>query len=74
MNEMEVVGVQQVLPSNTPVILLREKEGERLLPIFIGLPEATAIGLTLAGQEPPRPMTHDPVSYTHLTLPTILLV
>ena len=59
MNEMEVVGVQQVLPSNTPVILLREKEGERLLPIFIGLPEATAIGLTLAGQEPPRPMTHD---------------
>ena len=35
MNEMEVVGVQQVLPSNTPVILLREKEGERLLPIFI---------------------------------------
>ena len=59
MNEMIVIGVQQVLPSNTPVILLREKEGERLLPIFIGLPEATAIGSTLAGQEPPRPMTHD---------------
>ena len=59
MIRMEVVGVQQVLPSNTPVVLLREEEGERLLPIFIGLPEATAIGLALSGQEPPRPMTHD---------------
>ena len=59
MIKMEVVGVQQVLPSNTPVVLLREEDGERLLPIFIGLPEATAIGLALSGQEPPRPMTHD---------------
>ena len=60
--KMEVVGVQQVLPSNTPVVLLREKDGERLLPIFIGLSEATAIGLALSGQEPPRPMTHDLMS------------
>jgi bifunctional DNase/RNase len=59
MIKMEVLGVQQVLPSNTPVVLLREEDGERLLPIFIGLPEATAIGLALSGQEPPRPMTHD---------------
>lgn len=59
MIKMEVLGVQQVLPSNTPVVLLREEEGERLLPIFIGLPEATAIGLALSGQDPPRPMTHD---------------
>ena len=59
MIEMEVVGVQEVLPSNVPVVLLRESEGERLLPIFIGMPEATAIGLALAGHDPPRPMTHD---------------
>ena len=59
MIKMEGVGVQQVLPSNTPVVLLREENGERLLPIFIGLPEATAIGLALSGQVPPRPMTHD---------------
>jgi hypothetical protein len=56
---MEVVGVQEVLPSDTPVVLLREADGERMLPIFIGLPEAKAIALALAGQEPPRPMTHD---------------
>jgi len=59
---MEVVGVQEVLPSDTPVVLLREADGERLLPIFIGLPEAKAIALALAGQEPPRPMTHDLMS------------
>ena len=59
MIEMEIVGVQEVLPSNVPVVLLRESEGERLLPIFIGMPEATAIVLALAGQDPPRPMTHD---------------
>ncbi len=59
---MEVVGVQEVLPSDTPVVLLRESDGERMLPIFIGLPEAKAIALALAGQEPPRPMTHDLMS------------
>ena len=42
---MEVVGVQEVLPSDTPVVLLREADGERMLPIFIGLPEAKAIAL-----------------------------
>ncbi|MBT6063258.1 MAG: bifunctional nuclease family protein [Actinobacteria bacterium] len=59
MIEMRVVGIQEVLPSSTPVVLLREMEGERLLPIFIGMAEATAIGLVLADQKPPRPMTHD---------------
>ncbi len=56
---MEVLGVQEVLPSDTPVVLLRETEGERMLPIFIGLPEAKSIGLAMTGQDPPRPMTHD---------------
>ncbi|GIT00105.1 MAG: hypothetical protein CM1200mP26_18170 [Acidimicrobiales bacterium] len=41
------------------MVLLRESNGERMLPIFIGLPEAKAIGLAMAGQDPPRPMTHD---------------
>ena len=59
MIEMQVVGVQEVLPTNTPVVLLRESEGRRLLPIFIGHPEATAIALALAGEETPRQMTHD---------------
>jgi len=56
---MDVLGVQEVLPSDTPVVLLRESDGERMLPIFIGLPEAKAIGWAMAGQDPPRPMTHD---------------
>jgi len=49
--------------SNQPVILLRpveEPEGEgRILPIWIGHPEATSILLALQGVDPPRPMTHD---------------
>ena len=49
--------------SNQPVIILKpldEEPGDgRLLPIWIGHPEATAILLALEGVEPPRPMTHD---------------
>lgn len=47
------------LPTNTPILLLREQEGSRYLPIWIGTPEATAIALALEGVEPQRPMTHD---------------
>lgn len=57
---MELVGVRVELPSNSPIVLLQEQGGdERLLPIFIGGPEATAIALALEEVEPPRPMTHD---------------
>ncbi|MCP4658027.1 MAG: PDZ domain-containing protein [bacterium] len=45
--------------SNSPVVLLRELESGQVLPIWIGLAEARAIGLALHGIEPPRPMTHD---------------
>jgi hypothetical protein len=57
---MEIVGVRVELPSNTPIVLLRETEGShRMLPIFIGGPEATAIALALDEVATPRPMTHD---------------
>lgn len=57
---MELVGVRLELPSNQPIVLLRETEGRRrILPIFIGNPEATAIALALDQVETPRPMTHD---------------
>ncbi len=57
---MEVLEVRVELPSNTPVVLLRETTGAgRLLPIFIGGAEATAIALALDEVETPRPMTHD---------------
>lgn len=58
--EMQMVGVRVELPSNSPIVLLQEQGGdERLLPIFIGGAEATAIALALDEVEPPRPMTHD---------------
>jgi uncharacterized protein len=60
MVEMELVGVRVEQPTNTPIVMLREREGERrTLPIFIGGPEATAIAFALEQVETPRPMTHD---------------
>lgn len=60
MVEMELVGVRVELPTNTPIVLLRELEGDRrMLPIFIGPPEATAIAFALEQVATPRPMTHD---------------
>lgn len=55
---MALLGVR-VEANNQPIVLLREEGGSRYLPIFIGIPEATAIGYVLQGHEPPRPMTHD---------------
>ncbi|MCD9623102.1 bifunctional nuclease family protein [Rhabdothermincola sp. EGI L10124] len=57
---MELVAVRIELPGNIPVVVLREREGEhRLLPIFIGQPEAAAIAFALDGVVTQRPMTHD---------------
>ena len=116
---MQVVGVRIEMPSNQPIVLLKEIDGVRFLPIWVGAVEATAIAFAQQGVTPPRPLTHDlmqdivesldatltavqvtameegvfmasllmrdlegktisvsarPVSYTHLTLPTILRV
>src|SRR5258705_9429061 len=57
--QMSLVGVRVEVPSNQPIVLLREDDGQRFLPIFIGSPEATAIVYALQGMETPRPMTHD---------------
>jgi bifunctional DNase/RNase len=60
MVEMELVAVRIELPGNIPVVVLREmSEARRLLPIFIGQPEATAIAFALDGVVTQRPMTHD---------------
>ncbi|MEA2517808.1 MAG: uncharacterized protein QOG16_1646 [Actinomycetota bacterium] len=53
------MGVRVELPSNQPIVLLKEVNGERYLPIWIGAVEATAIAFALQGIETPRPMTHD---------------
>ena len=59
MIEMNLVGVRVELPTNQPIVLLREREGERFLPIWIGAMEATAIAFALQGIVTARPMTHD---------------
>jgi bifunctional DNase/RNase len=57
---MELIGVRVEVPANTPVLMLREQEGgHRVLPIYIGGPEATSIHQAIEGIEPPRPLTHD---------------
>jgi bifunctional DNase/RNase len=59
MIELSLVGVRVELPSNQPIVLLKEVDGERFLPIWIGAVEATAIAFALQGIQTPRPMTHD---------------
>ncbi len=59
MLELSLVGVRVELPSNQPIVLLKEVNGDRYLPIWIGAVEATAIAFALQGIETPRPMTHD---------------
>ena len=56
---MALMGVRVEVPTNQPIVLLREEGGVRYLPIFIGPPEATAIVYALQGMDTPRPMTHD---------------
>jgi uncharacterized protein len=56
---LEIVGVRVELPSNQPIVLLKEQEGTRYLPIWIGANEATAIATAMEGVTPPRPLTHD---------------
>ena len=57
--QVDVVGVRLELPSNQPVLILRDQQATRYLPLWIGTAEATAISLALEGVEPPRPLTHD---------------
>jgi uncharacterized protein len=59
MIEMTVAGVRIEFPSNSPIVLLREADGERFLPIWIGQSEAQAIAIGQQRLATPRPMTHD---------------
>jgi bifunctional DNase/RNase len=59
MIEMNLVGVRVELPSQNPIVLLKERDGERYLPIWIGPAEAAAIAFALQGVVTQRPLTHD---------------
>ncbi len=68
MRELDVVGVRVEMPSNAPMVLLREVGGSRYLPIWIGANEASAIANAQEGVVPPRPLTHDLMVDTLATL------
>jgi uncharacterized protein len=57
--ELDVVGVRVEMPGNNPIVLLRERGGDRYLPIWVGTAEASAIAFAQQGVVPPRPLTHD---------------
>ncbi|MEN9301540.1 MAG: hypothetical protein RLZZ254_1321 [Actinomycetota bacterium] len=58
--ELELEGVRLEVPSSVPVMMLRETAGRRrVIPIYIGGPEASAIHYALEGIVPERPLTHD---------------
>lgn len=59
MVEMELNKIVIDEKRHDQLIVLKEKGGSRLLPIVIGLNEASAIKLKISGFEPPRPLTHD---------------
>jgi bifunctional DNase/RNase len=77
MIELSLVGVRVELPSNQPIVLLKESQGDRYLPIWIGAVEATAIAFALQGVQTPRPMTHDLLrdimNETHIQVERVLI-
>jgi len=68
MVEVKVAHLGLDRSSNTPVVILQEKEGDRVLPIWIGPAEASAIAMELAGVKFSRPLTHDLVKQVILGL------
>ncbi|MBR9988653.1 MAG: bifunctional nuclease family protein [Gemmatimonadetes bacterium] len=59
MIEVKVQSLGLDRSSNTPVVILQEEDGTRVLPIWIGPGEASAIAMELAGMKFSRPLTHD---------------
>src|SRR5438046_8255948 len=60
--EMQVDSIRVHMPSGQHVVILKEKETDRYLPIWIGIYEANAIALKITGITPERPITHDLVA------------
>src|SRR6266571_3186211 len=57
--EMSIKGLMVDPLTNTPIVILRDKDGQRVLPIWVGIFEANAIALQIENVTTPRPMTHD---------------
>ena len=59
MIEMTIKGLTVDPITNMPIVILKDKDGKRALPIWVGVFEASAIALQIENVETPRPMTHD---------------
>jgi bifunctional DNase/RNase len=57
--EMTIKGLMIDPITNMPIVVLRDEDGRRVLPIWVGIPEANAIALQIENVTTPRPMTHD---------------
>jgi uncharacterized protein len=57
--EMSIKGLMVDPITNTPIVILRDRDGQRVLPIWVGIFEANAIALQIENVTTPRPMTHD---------------
>ena len=57
--EMTIKGLMVDPITNMPIVILKDKEGDRVLPIWVGIFEANAIALQIENISTPRPMTHD---------------
>jgi len=57
--EMMIKGLMVDPITNTPIVILKDKDGDRVLPIWVGVFEANAIALQIENVSTPRPMTHD---------------
>jgi uncharacterized protein len=57
--EMTIKGLMVDPVTNMPIVILRDKEGQKVLPIWVGIFEANAIALQIENISTPRPMTHD---------------
>ena len=57
--EMTIKGLMVDPITNMPIVILKDKDGDRVLPIWVGIFEANAIALQIENYVPPRPMTHD---------------
>ena len=57
--EMTIKGLMVDPITNTPIVILKDKDGDRVLPIWVGVFEANAIALQIENVATPRPMTHD---------------
>jgi hypothetical protein len=70
--EMRIRGLMMDPVTNMPIVVLKESNGESVLPIWVGLYEANAIALEIEKVNTPRPMTHDLIKNVLMGLDTVV--